>query len=594
MAEKSDVPTNFDGFYALRNVLSNKENNKFKKVKKVTPKILKLEKRNCTSPSKIMFYLPIAQDFPDYSKIIDDNTVRNFSESIGDAKIISKFGTPEEILTVKIPYGYEVIEEYWVHKPFAKVYILYNNVKNEYLYYLVEPLLSKDESIILSELKEIVRTKLLYTNIDNSNKYKLLEDIIRNILEEYGLKFEQTIFAKFYYYIKRDFLGFYKIDGIMKDPYVEDISCDGWNIPIFVYHWNYGNIPTNVKMDRNELDSFVIRLAQRSGKFVSTSNPMVDATLPDGSRIQLTLGSEVTARGSTFTIRKFKEILITPIDLIKWGTFSLDEMAYLWLATENGKSILIVGGTASGKTTTLNAIALFIPLNAKIVTIEDTRELMLIHPNWIPAVTKESFVDGDKGKIDMYDLLKAALRQRPEYIIVGEVRGREAQTLFQAMSTGHTTMSTFHADSVEAAIHRLEYPPLSVPRSMISALDIVCVQSQTFVKGRRVRRNINITEITDIDPITKNLKTMDIYHWEPSTDTHRFLLNDIWSSKVMEDIMKFKAWDEDDLEKEFEKRKLILKRLVKMNITSKEFVNFMKVYQAKPEEVTKKLIGDVL
>jgi flagellar protein FlaI len=535
---------------------------------------------------------PLTSSFVDYTKILGDSFA-DISEIVGEAKIVLRFGAPDDLLDVKIPHGYDVIESYWVNKPFAKVYILYNEVLNEYIYYLIEPKLEKGEKLVLEEIKEIVKTKILYDpNIDDEDKYKVVENVLRDVLEEYNLRVDKILFSKFYYYLIRDFLGFYKIDGIMRDPYVEDISCDGWDVSIFVYHWNYGSIQSNVKMSREELDSFIVRLAQRCGKHISVSNPMVDATLPDGSRIQMTLGSDVTARGSTFTIRKFREILITPIDLIRWGTFSSEEMAYLWLSAENGKSILFVGGTASGKTTSLNAVALFIPLNAKIITIEDTRELKLIHPNWIPAVTKESFTEGEKGKIDMYDLLKAALRQRPEYIIVGEVRGREAQTLFQAMSTGHTTLSTFHADSVEAAIHRLEYPPLSVPRSMLASLDIICIQAQTFVGGRRVRRNLGISEIVGIDPVTRNLKTIDVFKWDPSTDTHRLLLNDIWNSQVMSEIMEFKAWSIEDLEREFELRKRVLETLVNKGISAKEFIRFMKIFHAKPERAIREVLNE--
>lgn len=518
-----------------------------------------------------------------YSKLIDGEV--EFKKVVEESKIIAKFGSPDDLLEFKIPYGYEIVEKYWVNKPFAMVQILYNESTNDYLYYLVEPKLSRGEKIVLDEIKEVVKNKILYGNVDSSDdKYRVIEEVLSETLEEYDLKIGKTLFSKFYYYITRDFLGFYKIDGIMKDPYVEDISCDGWDVPIFVYHWNYGNIETNVKMGKGELDSFVIRLAQRSGKHISVSNPMIDATLPDGSRVQLTLGKEVTARGSTFTIRKFREILITPVDLIRWGTFSAEEMAYFWLSAENGKSILFVGGTASGKTTSLNAVALFIPLNAKIVTIEDTRELKLIHPNWIPSVTRDTFTEDERGKIEMYDLLRAALRQRPEYILVGEVRGREALTLFQAMSTGHTTMSTFHADSVDAAIHRLEYPPLSVPRSMISALDIVSVQAQTFIGGRRVRRNIKIAEIVGIDPVTKNIKTMDVFAWDPATDKHRFLLHDLWSSKVMREIMEFKAWSKEELEDEFELRRKILQKFADEGISAKEFIEFIKVFNANKEK----------
>jgi flagellar protein FlaI len=525
----------------------------------------------------------------DVTDVLKEIEFDGLSDLFRKLKDVAKYGALEDFLDTSFPQGYDIIEEYWVNRPFAKVFVLYSKTANDYLYFLSEPSLSEVERYLLYEVKELVRNKLIYGKIEETkkDKEKILEKTVEEILEDYDIYVDKQTFHKFLYYIRRDFIGFYKIDGLMRDPYIEDISCDGWSIPIFVYHWNYGNMQTNISFERRELDSFVIRLAQRSGKHISTSNPLVDATLPDGSRIQLTLGKDVTARGSTFTIRRFREVLITPVDLIRWGTFSAEQMAYLWLAAENGKSMLFVGGTASGKTTSLNAVALFIPLNAKIVTIEDTREIKLPHMNWIPAVTRESFTDDEKGRIDMYDLLKAALRQRPEYILVGEVRGREAQTLFQAMSTGHTTFSTFHADSVEAAIHRLEYPPLSVPRSMISALDIVSVQIQTFVGNRKVRRNLEIAEITEIDPVTKNIKTMTIFRWDPMTDTHRFLLNDIWGSKVMREIMLFKAWDEKRLAEEFEKRKKLLEYMVEKGITSHEFLRIMKAYHANPDEVFK-------
>ena len=220
---------------------------------------------------------------------------------------------------------------------------------------------------------------------------------------------------------------------------------------------------------------------------------MLDATLPDGSRLQLTLGTEVTTRGTSFTIRKFREEPFSPIELMEYGTFSSDELVYFWLAIENNMSMLFIGGTASGKTTSLNAVSLFIPPSAKVVSIEDTREITLYHDNWIASVTREALTEGGNA-INMFDLLRAAMRQRPEFILVGEVRGAEAQTLFQAMNTGHTTFSTMHAGSVDAAIHRLESEPLNVPRNMVQALNIVSVQALIYRGTERVRRAQEIVE----------------------------------------------------------------------------------------------------
>jgi len=236
----------------------------------------------------------------------------------------------------------------------------------------------------------------------------------------------------------------------------------------------------------------------------------------------------------------------------------------------------------------MNAVALFIPQNAKIVTIEDTREIRLPHKNWIPGVTRVSFMGTERGSIDMYDLLRAALRQRPEYILVGEVRGKEAQTLFQAMSVGHTSFSTFHADSVDAAIHRLEYPPLSVPRSMIQSLDVFSIQAQVFIGHKRVRRNVEITENLGIDPTTRTIKTVKVFEWIPSEDAFRMLR--LTSSKVIREIMRMKAWSREEAEEEFESRASLLKILAEKGMSHEDFISFVKAFQANPEKV-KRLYG---
>ena len=272
---------------------------------------------------------------------------------------------------------------------------------------------------------------------------------------------------KLLYVLKRNFIGYERIDGIKHDINVEDISCDGYNSPVFVYHSDYEQVITNVHHGESELDDFVVKLAQRSGKGISKRQPQVDATLPDGSRAQLTLGREVSDHGTNYTIRQFKDVPFTPLDLINWNTFSLDEMAFLWLAIENHRSLIFAGGTASGKTTSLNAVSLFIPSNTKIVSIEDTREVELPQRNWIASVTRPSFSDDDKGDVDEFDLLEAALRQRPDYIVMGEIRGEEGRTLFQVMSTGHTTYTTFHADTVGEVLKRFTTEPINVSKTLL-------------------------------------------------------------------------------------------------------------------------------
>ncbi|UIO98511.1 Flp pilus assembly complex ATPase component TadA [Halobaculum sp. CBA1158] len=368
---------------------------------------------------------------------------------------------------------------------------------------------------------------------------------------------EYTV-TKALYYLERDFVGYERIDGIKHDINVEDISCDGYNSPVFVYHSDYEQIITNVYHGEQELDDFVVKLAQRSGKGISKRRPQVDATLPDGSRAQLTLGKEVSDHGTNYTIRQFKDVPFTPIDLINWKTFSLDEMAFLWLCIENHKSLIFAGGTASGKTTSLNAVSLFIPSNSKIVSIEDTREVELPQRNWIASVTRPSFADDDGGDVDEFDLLEAALRQRPDYIVMGEIRGEEGRTLFQVMSTGHTTYTTFHADNVGEVLKRFTTEPINVSKTMFTALDLVSVQTQTRVQGRKVRRNKSLTEINHYDAENDEINVQDVYQWQAETD--EFLK--MGDSNTLQEIMFDRGWGVDRLNDELLKRRTVIAYLI--------------------------------
>jgi len=484
--------------------------------------------------------------------------------------------------------GYNELERYWVNEPYALVVILFNPEKNTNVYYVVEPKLSDFDDLFLREIKDRLKDVLLFEDIKNDeDKDKILTDKVKRLVKEYSIDISPLTTEKILYFTRRDFIKFGKIDPLMHDDRIEDVSANGFGVPIYLYHKKYTNLATNVIYREDELDSYVIRLAQRCGKHISVAEPMIDATMPDGSRIQMTLGTTITTHGATFTIRKFSEVPITPVDLINWNTFSAEEMAYLWICIENNKSLIYAGGTASGKTSSLNAVSLFIPWQAKIISLEDTRELKLPHPNWIPGVTRDSFTADGKGTIDMYDLLKAALRQRPEFLLVGEVRGKEALTLFQAMSTGHTTFSTMHADSVSSAIHRLENPPISVPRTMIQALNIISIQSQTYVKGKRARRNMKLVEITDIDPTTRNLRTNDIFAWDALTDK----FNRVGESKALNEITIRRGWNVGDMKKELMNRQKILEFMVNNKISDfNAIATIIHDYQVTPEKVLKKLL----
>jgi len=426
---------------------------------------------------------------------------------------------------------------------------------------------------------------------------KIIEDIEEKTLgkSKFNLKARKVELTeaekkskdKVFYHLFKDFLGYGKIDVIMKDEGIEDISCDGHHVPIFIYHKKYDAITSNVIFDgEQELNSFVIRLAQICGKQISIYSPIVDGKLPDGSRLQTTLARTVT-KGSTFTIRRFKDNPLTPIDLVKFDSLSTEMAAYFWIGIERGASILFCGGTASGKTTALNALSLFIPAQHKIISIEDTREINLPHKNWIAGTTRQGFSssnDGKSGKdIDMFDLIRAALRQRPKVVMVGEVRGKEAYSLFQAMATGHTSYATVHASDIHTLIQRLENPPISLPRALLTSLDIIVFQNAVDIGGKTVRRMTSVTEIVKLDTDTNQLIFMEPYRWVSKTDD-RF--DSSGASKLLNDIKLQNELEKTKQEIEETKRQL---ELAKMKEKEKEKELKLKSIEKKQTEKQKRV-----
>jgi flagellar protein FlaI len=478
------------------------------------------------------------------------------------------------LVEVKVDDSYEQIDQYWIENGRSLVIIALNKKTNQPEYLLFEPTLSDFEYELLERLYEDLRDVLILTSDEiKKDRRRILLEKMHGLIDNYGITLEHSSLYKLQYFLLRNFVGWSRIDPLMKDPNLEDISCDGNKVPLFLYHRNYRNIKTNIAFESDVLNSLAITLAQRSGKHISSGSPMIDATLPDGSRLQLTLGTEVTTRGTSFTIRKFREEPFSPIELMDIGTFNADSLVYFWLAIENNKSLLFIGGTASGKTTSLNAVSLFIPPVAKIVSIEDTREITLYHDNWIASVTREALSEGGNA-INMFDLLRAAMRQRPEFILVGEVRGSEAQTLFQAMNTGHTTFSTMHAGSVDAAIHRLESEPLNVPRNMVQALNIISVQGLIYHGTERVRRVQEVVEIAGIDPTTGNLRVNNVFVYDPVKDKFSFT----GRSQIYSDIAEKRGWTREQLESEIVIRKNLLEEMRKQGI--KDYISVATLFHA--------------
>ncbi|MCA1814111.1 MAG: type II/IV secretion system ATPase subunit [Halobacteriales archaeon] len=491
------------------------------------------------------------------------------------------------------------VDIYPVNMPFAWVRIVKDVEQHETVYNVLEPPLSEREQRILAFLEDtlvdVIEIPLSALN-DKQAQAVLLEHV-NQIMYDYSILLEEQSKAKLLYFVERDFLGFGLIDAMMKDDQIEDISCDGPHVPLFMYHRQHESLKSNVQFMTDEaLDGFVISLAQRSGKHISIAEPLLDATLPDGSRLNSSLSDEVTSCGSTFTVRKFKQVPFTPPDLVRFGTMSADLLAYWWLAVQYGASSIYAGGTASGKTTSLNAILLFIPPTMKIVSIEDTREINLPHPNWIPGITRSGFGPRDDkgrqaGEIDMFTLLKAALRQRPEYILVGEVRGQEAFTLFQAMATGHTAYGTMHADSVEAVIHRLEGEPINIPRTLLESLDVVSVQIQTRINGKRVRRTKELVEIVGLDPHTKEILTNTVFLWNPATDLFEYS----GVSYVLERIQAERNWTPEQMRTEWDNRKEIIRWLIDRDVRDfRAVAKVITAYYKEPDALLKFIRSTVL
>ncbi len=475
---------------------------------------------------------------------------------------------------------------------YSYVRIKYDNIANDYLYEVIEPKLTEEEEDVLEVLKETMVDSLeLLEDANMEEKEKYLRKGVDSLLSDIGIQLNPISKERIVYYILRDFTRYGAIDVTMIDAQVEDLSCDGMNVPLYVFHRKYGSIQSNLIFTTSiELDGFVVWLAQRCGKHISVAEPMLDATIPDGSRLQATLGTHVTKRGSSFTIRRFRENPFTPLDMIKFKTLSIDMMAYLWLCIENGKSILVCGGTASGKTTTLNAILLFIPPQMKIVSIEDTRELNLPHENWVPLLTRSGFGGKDAsgkaaGEIDMFELLTAALRQRPQYMMIGEVRGSEAYVVFQAMATGKSAYTTFHAENVQAMVHRMEQPPIEVPRALLGALNLVLMQAQVKVGTQMTRRIKSLTEIVGIDPDSNELITNAVYIWNPADDTFNYSGH----SYIFEQIAMTKGWSQREMMREVKRRTKLLAYLQENNVSYKNIARYVSAYYTDSDKVMEKV-----
>ena len=392
------------------------------------------------------------------------------------------------------------------------------------------------------------------------------------------------------YYIYRDFVGLGRIEPLMNDYFIEDIECNGMGVPVYVVHRKYRNLKTDITFNTIlELSNFVEKLAQKTGQYISYATPLLDGALPDGSRVNATYTEDISSKGPTFTIRKFTKVPWTPTQLIKLGSTSAEILAYLWLLIEHEQNVMIIGGTGSGKTTMLNGLTFFIQPEARIVSIEDTRELNLEHSNWLPAVARggvgaTNIMGKKSGEVTLFNLLKESFRQNPDYVIVGEVRGEEAYVLFQGMASGHPSFGTMHADSVETMIKRLETPPINLSSSLVETMDVVLIMSNVKIGGKSTRRLREVVEVISVDD-NGSAQTNKPFVWDPKADT--FVPTS--QSYVFQEIVRASGVSYETLQMEFERRTRLLRELYKQDVF--EFHNVQQIvndYYKDPEGTLKK------
>jgi len=495
--------------------------------------------------------------------------------------------TSEKLMVTLSTKEMKIIETYPLNEPYAYAKIVKEASRGNITYLIEEPKLDNTDILNLQRLTALLNEVLELKITELRSKKAAEEYLLRKcdeILNHYNFKLSPSTRNKLLYYVVRDNLGLGKIDPFMHDPLIEDVSCDGVNVTVYVYHRKYESIPTNIRFETtDELDAYTLRLAYLCGSHVSIAQPMLDASLPDGSRLNLTYGSDITRRGSTFTIRKFKLDPFTMTDMVNFNTMSKEMAAYFWYAVENRVSILVAGGIAAGKTTMLNCLSMFIKPDLKVVSIEDTPELNLPHENWIPAVTRAHFSTvTEAADITLFDLLKSSLRQRPDYIIVGEIRGAEAYTLFQAVSTGHLGMSTIHAESVEAAVYRLESEPMNTPRTLIAGMDLILVQKKVEYDGKPVRKTVTTSEIVGLDPRSGEILTNEVYKWNPAEDAFDFT----GRSYVMERIAEKKGISIEEANEEIQRRAKVIEWMAKRDVRNyKEVSDVIRSYYENPEAI---------
>ena len=534
-------------------------------------------------PSKNNINLPAGAGIGNVGNLVVTNlNVESKKETT--SKKLSKIPVSmlKEIQTHWEPFNnYDVQDEYKLYKS-SYVKIFRDSKKNKAIYNICEPTLNEVEVEEIKIIKKYFRYifETISIIVDMHKKEEIIKDASKKIMRRIGISITDEKIEKYNYYLIRDFLGLEIIEPLLHDKNIEDISCDGLNIPIYINHMKYGPLEVNrIYKNRKILDSFIVKVAQKCKKEITLSKPILQGKLPDGSRVEAIYGEEISQKGSTFTIRKFKEVPFTPIHLISSGTMPSFLLAYLWVALENKKSVLVSGGTATGKTTVLNALSLFVPPSSKIISIEDTPEINLPHEHWISMVSREESTQ--KSQVSMFELLKASLRERPDYIIVGEIRGEEANVLFQGIATGHSGLGTVHSQRFDELVNRMTIRPINLPKNLLAEVDIIIFMKQLNIKNALVRRVTSIVEINSYDRKEDKYDINEFVTFRQATDSFDSSEKSLTISKLVE----LKGNDAESLWTEIEKRKRILDYMKEKEIY--DFLEVSKILQKYYESPTK-------
>lgn len=475
--------------------------------------------------------------------------------------------TPTPISTpvaeeIPIPEGAEPIGESGV----AKLY----RTKTGNVYIVPVPRPSGPEREILDTVKEAATRLITVAPEEITDVHERREFYKKRILEIIDASPELGIApTKIDFYadtIVREMIGYGPLDLLLLDDQLEEIMVLGQNKPVYVFHRKHEMMQTNVIFGRDEdIRSIIDRIARNVGRRIDVKDPLLDARLPDGSRVNATI-PPISIEGSTITIRKFREDPFSVTDLIRFGTINSEVAAFLWIATEGLRAkpanILVSGGTGSGKTTTLNMLASFIPRGERIITMEDTAEIKIPVEHWIRFETRPPGIEGT-GEVTMDTLVKNSLRMRPDRIVVGEVRGSEASTLFTAMNTGHDgSLGTVHANDARETMVRLTSPPMNVPPLMLAALNLIVVQKRIHDRRKgTIRRVTEVAEVTGV--LEQNTQLVYLYEWDAATDT---LKSTGVPSKFLQELSRYTGLSHAEIQAEIKKRQEFLEGLVEQRV----------------------------